>query len=228
MRIRERTEATLSARRSMIQGAVTIADMNGAAKCAMVLTLSVLLLSVGSGSAAGSSAAAAAPAPSRLHPWTLLVGRGTLRPSLGPLKRMNRTNVDKTVELLGEPTSRKNADGGCFLSWGHLGLRAEWWYYGSEEGGGCGPFAAIQSLTIGGRAMYGRIRTSAGLRVGQRVQQIRRCYRNAKLESGSSSRWLLTPYYTMVGINRWTSPITAVVKNGRVDMFEVYVGGAGE
>jgi len=140
---------------------------------------------------------------------------------------MGRKNVDETEQKIGPPTNQELRSSGCFLWWEELGLHAEWWNYGAG-GDGCSELGATQSLTIGGRKMYGLIRTVRGLELGMAERQVRRRHRAAMRAPGSHSRWLLNPFVSHIGGTGWTSRIVAVIKNGRVHMFEGYVGGAGE
>ena len=159
----------------------------------------------------------------RQRPWTISTTRYSVR-LIGPLYAA-RVSVDDLDFYYGEPARTRTASGGCHATWPGVGLTATFANYGGGSGP-CGTDGRMNDFAIGGRENYGLVRTSAGLRLGDRIAQIRRRYVHARRQ-GARTWWLRTAHSNVAGGFRY-AVLSAQTRNGRITSFHGFVGGAGE
>ena len=136
---------------------------------------------------------------------------------LGPLRANSHPHLRDAVSVFGAASSVRPGRGVCTARWNRLGLKALYTSFGAVEDFCEDGF--LQSATLRSRIW----RTWAGLRVGMRTSRIRRLHHNATFERG---KWVLA---TQDVFGSEPSPtVTALVRNGRVSAFSLFVGRAGD
>jgi hypothetical protein len=163
--------------------------------------------------------------PTRVQPWTIRPTRAAVN-WLGPLE-IDEVRPPQLQFFYGrEPTSRRAfAKGtGCVVRWRHLGLRIRLAYFGA--GGTACSDGLVQSFSIGGKRMYGRVSTRAGLRLGDRLRTLRTLHPRATQRSASV--WWLRAGVSEVGERHRYAILAARIRDGRVHSFAGHVGAAGD
>lgn len=163
--------------------------------------------------------------PSLANPWTIRLSTFSVR-SLGPLLVANVSPGDLDFYYGQRGRKRSQFGGnGCHTSWSAVGLTAD---FGNLGGGGsaCGDAGSMNAFTIGGGRFFGLVRTTANLKLGDRVSQIRPRYRHAE-RHGRRTWWLRSAHSPIAGGFRY-AVLTARTKEGRVTAFSGFVGAACE
>jgi hypothetical protein len=161
--------------------------------------------------------------PTAQRPWTITMSRFAVR-RVGPLS-FDRVSAPVLDFYYGERSRKSSGRGGCRAAWPSVGVTATFYNLGAGSGP-CGEDGRIDSFSIGGTQRDGLVRTSAGLKLGDSVAQIRRRYRHAR-RHGANTWWLRTAHSPFAGGFRY-AVLAAKTRGRRISGFVGFVGGAGE
>ena len=134
---------------------------------------------------------------------------------IGGFSLIREPTVHAAIAVFGNPSTRRDFGyDHCILGWPNLGVTMRTFFTGGADVGvdPCGPRGRHYKTTITSR----RWKTSAGLRVGDKLGRLRGLYRRAKRDPDGS--WVLIAR-PLGGVLLPT--LTAVVKNGRVSSIVV-------
>lgn len=148
--------------------------------------------------------------------YVLVAGGPRMERRIGPFHYLrNLGRYEAALRTFGSETSRKlDTSGGetvCAVRWTRLGLRMD---FATKSATSCSDSALSGSTWAGARLDAGPWRTDRGLRLGDRVEKLRRLYSNAMYRSRPTPAvWLLLYVRGEVGT---TVLLQARVSHGRV------------
>jgi hypothetical protein len=151
--------------------------------------------------------------------------------ALGGHRVRSHPLFSNAIQAFGDPARVRSQFGGvaCRVSWPLIGVAIQFMNLGGYHA--CSPrYGRTQTVAI--RGERGRAwRTSRGLRIGHSVRQIRRRYPSAS-RHGRRTWWLVTGR-TLIGPSCNGGPcpypvLSAVARSGRVHVFKLRVGAAGD
>jgi hypothetical protein len=166
--------------------------------------------------------ALAAPAVAQARPDTI-DARGSGRVlAVGDFKTQRDPTYGGAVTVFGEPARERSRFGGtaCVVNWPGAGLRINFVNLG---GGSACDRRLGRSQTA--RAYGSRWRTKRGLKVGARLERLRRLYPHASRHGRS---WWLVIAVSPFGAGGRYPVLAAAVRGGHVRSFKLRIGAAGE
>jgi hypothetical protein len=142
--------------------------------------------------------------------------------NLGGFHPISNPTVGAAVKALGPPSSRQPRYGGsgCDLSWGELGLKMTFAYFGGGGGrrAACQASRGVAKTALIQGSAADRWQTSRGIRIGDSVEQLELRYPTAVAREGSY--WLAIGY-SPIGEDSRYAVLAAMVRGGEVRGFEV-------
>lgn len=161
--------------------------------------------------------------PTAERPWTITTSRYSVQ-LVGPLF-FGRVSMPRLDFYYGQPSRHRSRQGGCRATWSDVGVTATFYNLGVGSGP-CGEDGRIDTFSIGGAQQYGLVRTSAGLKLGDPVAQVRQHYKHAH-GHGAHTWWLRSAHSNVAGGFRYPV-LSAQERRGRITHFLGFIGGAGE
>ena len=135
----------------------------------------------------------------------------------------NQGTLAQAIAAFGRPSEvDPSGDGSdaCYVTWRRLRIRATFANFGLADA--CSPSGGLlQSATLRSR----RFRTTRGVRVGTRSRTIPAKHHNAQFRNGS---WWIASAVLPFGDQRETPTVRALVRNGQVSAFTLFIGAAGD
>jgi hypothetical protein len=144
---------------------------------------------------------------------------------MGPFKPGKDARLQAAIDAFGTPTStRVTGRHGCLVKWLNFGLRIRFAGFGGIPAGrtACSPEIGLaQSFVVRSR----RFRTWTGLRPGTLEERILDLHPAAEQHGRS---WWLQRGERHTGDGRLLAILKAVVRDGRVDRIDGWIGAAGD
>jgi hypothetical protein len=175
------------------------------------------------GVALAAALAAATPADARSSVIEARGSRATLGEvrAIGDFKPSRNPTLAAAIRAYGRPTSRRGGGEICRVRWARLGVRITFQNFGGVDS--CRPRnGRAQKAVVEGERPW---RTAKGLRLGDRVERLRRLYPRARR---TPRGFRLVQGVLPFGAPRRYSVLGARVGAERVRAFTLFIGAAGD
>ncbi len=152
--------------------------------------------------------------------------RGEAVSVFGALRLNRLSTLRRAIRAFGRPVSRRKIWGGsgCVVRWRDAGVRAVFANFGAPptRRGACDRrFGLLQEATAADSDWW----TSRGLRLGDSRDDVIGLYPAAEYHRGA---WWLAQTFLPYGDGGYVPTLAAIMRDGLVDGFYVYVGAAGD